>query len=115
MYKNLQTNIPKIYEALRSVDLGIPAEKKGTFGLTGAISGCPAPLRKDIMEASEKGATKVIPLTVLVEQIREIVKDVYGDGYDVAPLSTCEAGLWTAIDSLFSPPIAGRGDNYRSL
>lgn len=116
MYKNLQTNIPKIYEALRKAaeDLNIPAEKKGTFGLTGAISGCPAPLRKDIMEASEKGATKVIPLTALVEQLREIVKDVYGDGYDVAPTSTCEAGLWTAIDSLFSPPIAGRGDNYRA-
>ena len=106
MYKNLQTNIPKIYEALRSVDLGIPAERKNTFGLTGGISGCPAPLRKDIMEASEKGATKVIPLATLVEQLRILVKDVYGDGYDACPISTCEAGIWTCIDSLFTPPIA---------
>jgi len=116
MYKHLQANIPKIYEDLRkaSADLGIPAEKKGVIGLTGAISGCPAPLRKDIMEASEEGALKVIPLSTIVEQIREVVKDVYGDGYDVAPTSTCEAGLWLTYDTLFTPPMMGRGDNYRA-
>jgi len=116
MYKHLQANIANIYADVRkaSEDIGIPAEKKGTIGLTGAISGCPAPLRKDILEASEKGATKVMPLSSLVEEIREIVKDVYGDGFDVAPVSTCEAGLWVAFDSLFSPPAMGRGDNYRA-
>ena len=116
MYKHLQMNIPKIYEDLRkaSADIGIPAELKGQFGLTGAISGCPSPMRKDIMEAGEEGAKKVIPLATIVEQIREVVKDVYGDGYDVAPTSTCEAGLWLSYDTLFSPPAMGRGDNYRS-
>ena len=116
MYKHLQANIPNIYADARKAaeDVGIPAEKKGAIGLTGAISGCPAPLRKDIMEATEKGATKVIPLATLVEEIREIVKDVYGDSYDVAPVSTCEAGIWLSVDSLFSPPMLGRGDNYRS-
>ena len=116
MYKHLQANIPNIYADARKAaeDIGIPAEKKGALGLTGAISGCPAPLRKDIMEASEKGAVKVTPLSSLVEQIREIVKDVYGDGYDVAPVATCEAGLWLAFDALFTPPMLGRGDNYRT-
>ncbi|MCL2006612.1 MAG: PLP-dependent transferase [Treponema sp.] len=116
MYKHLQANIPNIYADARKAaeDIGIPAEKKGSVGLTGAISGCPAPLRKDIMEATEKGATKTIPLATLVEEIREIVKDVYGDGYDVAPVTTCEAGLWLSYDVLFSPPMMGRGDNYRA-
>jgi len=116
MYKHLQANIPNIYADLRKAaeDIGIPADKKGQLGLTGAVSGCPAPLRKDIMEASEKGATKVIPLASLVEEMREIVKDVYGDGYDVAPVATCEAGLWVAFDALFTPPAMGRGDNYRA-
>ena len=116
MYKHLQANIANIYADARKAaeGIGIPAEKKGAIGLTGAISGCPAPLRKDIMEASEKGAVKVIPLSTLVEEIREVVKDVYGDGYDVAPVSTCEAGLWLAFDALCSPPMMGRGDNYRS-
>ena len=116
MYKHLQANIQNIFAEARKAgeDLGIPAEKKGQIGLTGAISGCPAPLRKDILEACEEGAIKVIPLSTLVEEIREIVKDVYGDGYDVAPVSTCEAGLWLSYDTLFSPPMTGRGDNYRS-
>ncbi len=116
MYRQLQANIPNIYAEARKAadDIGIPPEIRGKFGLTGAISGCPAPLRRDILEAGEKGAAEVIPLARLVDEIREIVKDVYGDEYDVAPTSTCEAGLWLAFDALFTPPMQGRGDNYRA-
>ncbi|MFZ5634761.1 MAG: hypothetical protein ACOY40_18200 [Bacillota bacterium] len=116
MYRQLQASIPSIYaEAKKAADeIGIPPEIRGKFGLTGAISGCPAPLRRDIMEAGEKGATEVIPLAKLMDELREIVKDVYGDQYDVAATSTCEAGLWLAFDTLFSPPMMGRGDNYRA-
>jgi hypothetical protein len=116
MYKSLQANIPVIYaEAKKAADeIGIPAELRGKFGLTGAISGCPAPLRDDIMHAGEEAGRTVTPLAVMVDQIRELVKDVYGDEYDAAPTSTCEAGLWVTFDSLFSPPNLGRGDNYRA-
>ncbi|MFZ5642447.1 MAG: hypothetical protein ACOY46_02505 [Bacillota bacterium] len=116
MYRQLQANIPGIYAEAKKVadEIGIPPEIRGKFGLTGAISGCPAPLRKDIMEAGEKGALEVIPLAKLMDEIREIVKDVYGDEYDVASTSTCEAGLWLTFDVLFSPPMQGRGDNYRA-
>lgn len=116
MYKHLQANISNIYADARKAadEIGVPKEIRGKFGLTGAISGCPAPLRKDIMEASERGATEVIPLAKLVDEIRELVKDVYGDEYDAAPVSTCEAGLWVTFDTLFTPPMQGRGDNYRA-
>lgn len=116
MYEELQANTSKIYEQARqaAAEIGITPELKGKFGLTGAISGCPAPLRKDILEAGEDGAMEVIPLARLVEEIRQIVKDVYGDDYDVAPTSTCEAGLWVVFDTLVSPPSLGKGDNYRS-
>ena len=116
MYKHLQANIPNIYADARKAaeDIGVPAEKKGAIGLTGAISGCPSPLRKDIMEASEKGAMKVMPLAGLVDELRELVKDVYGDQFDACPVSTCEAGIWLSIDSLCTPPALGRGDNYRT-
>ncbi len=116
MYQHLQNSIPKIYEDLRKAadEIGIPAELRGRFGLTGAISGCPAPLRKDILEAGEKAALQVIPLKNMVDEIREIVKEVYGDEYDAAPLNTCEAGLWVSFDSLCTPPMQGRGDNYRT-
>ena len=116
MYRQLQANIASIYADARKAadEIGIPAELRGKFGLTGAISGCPAPLRDDIMEASEIGAKEVIPLAKLVDELRELVKSVYGDEYDAAPVSTCEAGLWVAFDCLFSPPAMGRGDSYRS-
>jgi len=116
MYKQLHAKIPEIYADARKAadEIGIPADVRGRFGLTGGISGCPAPLRKDILEASEKGATEVIPLAKLMDEIREIVKDVYGDTWDAAATSTCEAGLWTSFDTLFTPPNLGRGDNYRA-
>ncbi len=116
MYKYLQENMSNIYTEARmaSEKIGIPTELKGKFGLTGAISGCPSPLRKDVKEAIEKGTNEVIPLATLVEKIREVVKEVYGDDYDAAPINTCEAGLWVAFDVLFSPPMQGRGDSYQS-
>lgn len=116
MYKHLQANIPNIYAEAQKVaaEIGIPDEIKGKFGLTGAISGCPAPLRDDILEAGEKEAKKVVPLAAYVEQMREMVKEVYGDEYDVCPTNTCEAGLWVTFDTLCTPPNLGRGDNYRA-
>lgn len=116
MYRQLQANIPNIYADARKAadEINIPKELRGKFGMTGAISGCPAPLRDDIMEFNEHGAKEVIPLAKLVDEIRELVKSVYGDEYDAAPVATCEAGLWVTFDSLFSPPMMGRGDNYRS-
>jgi len=116
MYKALQANIPQIYaEAKKAADeIGIPKEIRGKFGLTGAISGCPAPLRRDIMEAAEKGATEVIPLAILVDKLREVVKSVYGDEWEPIPTSTCEAALWISFDTLCTPPAMGRGENYRT-
>ncbi|MEW6662285.1 MAG: hypothetical protein ACOY9Y_06425 [Bacillota bacterium] len=116
MYKQLQANIPNIYaEARQAADeIGIPKGLRGKFGLTGAISGCPAPLRDDILHVSEVGAKEVIPLAKLQEEIRELVKSVYGDEYDACPVTTCEAGLWVTFDVLFTPPMQGRGDNYRA-
>ena len=115
MYRQLQQNIPNIYaEAKAAAEEIVPKELKGKFGLTGAISGCPAPMRDDILAAGEEGSRQVIPLAKLVDELREVVKSVYGDEYDAAPVATCEAGLWVTFDALFTPPMMGRGDNYRA-
>lgn len=116
MYRHLQQNIANIYADARKAadEINIPKELRGKFGLTGGISGCPMPFRDDIMEAGERGAKEVIPLAGLVDNIRELVKSVYGDEFDACPVSTCEAGLWVTFDTLFSPPMMGRGDSYRS-
>ncbi|HHY04485.1 MAG TPA: hypothetical protein GX534_04800 [Thermoanaerobacterales bacterium] len=116
MYSSLQANIANIYNEARNAadEIGIPQELRGKFGLTGAISGCPSPLTKKVREALNKGTTEVIPLAKLVDEIRSIVKDVYGDDYDAAPINTCEAGLWVTFDCLFSPPMQGRGESYQA-
>jgi hypothetical protein len=116
MYKELHKLIPAIYaEARKRADeIGITPELKGKLGLTGAVSSCHALLSKEVSRAIEDASRKVIENKFLAEDIREIVKDVYGDEYDAAPVNTCEAALWVSFDTLVSPPMQGRGDNYRA-
>jgi hypothetical protein len=116
LYKQLQLNIANIYsEAKKAADeIGIPPEIRGKFGLTGAISGCHGIPHKEVRQAEEEYADKIIPNNVLDEEVREIVKSVYGDDYDGLAVNTCEAALWVCFDVLACPPLTGRGDNYRA-
>lgn len=116
LYKKLHQSMPAIYaEAKKFADeIGVPPEMKGKVGLTGAVSSCHALLTREVSQAVEDASRKVIENKFLIEEIREIVKDVYGDGFDAAPTNTCEAALWTSFDSLATPPMTGRGDAYRA-
>ena len=115
MYRDLQKKIPAIYTDFKKAaqKLKIKTEEQMNLGLTGAVSGIPAILREDVREAMEEQAQKVVSLTVLVDEIRTLVKSVYGDEYDACPINTCEASLWVSFDCLCTPPLSGRGDNYR--
>ena len=116
MYKELHKNIPAIYAEAKTFakDIGITSDIAGKVGLTGAVSGCHGLLSREVSDAIDGASRKVIANKVLVEEIREIVKDVYGDEFDAAPISTCEAGVWVSLDCLVSPPMQGRGSNYHS-
>ncbi len=116
IYKELHKNIPAIYAEARdlAVRIGIGPNIKGNIGLTGAVSGCHGLLSREVSQAIDGASRKVIQNKFLVEEVREIVKDVYGDDYDAAPVNTCEAALWVTLDCLASPPMQGRGGNYRS-
>lgn len=116
MYKELHKQIPVIYSEAKKFaeDIGIGPKLKGQLGLTGAVSSCHALLTKEVSEAMDKASRKVIENKFLSEEIREIVKDVYGDEYDAAAINTCEAALWVSFDCLATPPMQGRGMNYRA-
>ena len=116
IYKELHKNIAAIYgDAKKFADeIGITPAMKGQIGLTGAVSSCHALLTTEVGKAVEAASRKVVENKFLIEEIREIVKDVYGDGFDAAPVNTCEAALWVSFDALASPPMTGRGDNYRA-
>ena len=94
--------------------VGMTEEWKGVIGLTGSNSARPAYLRSDIIGAVAEGARSSRNLIEYAEEIRVVVKEQYGDEYDALPIATCEAAIWAAMDVLATPPIAGRGDNYRT-
>ncbi|MHA2207767.1 MAG: hypothetical protein ACXABV_01230 [Candidatus Thorarchaeota archaeon] len=115
VYQKLQKSTQLIFSELRKQDesLGLSDELKGKIGLGGG-SGTPPTVPKHVLDAINEASKKIVSLGPLVDDLRDIVKDVYGDAYDAAPVSTGEAACWVAMDSLVSPPIQGRGDLYRS-
>lgn len=114
LYAHMAASAPAIYErVVAEVESSGLADLRNQVGLTGAVSGCHGPLTEKVRLAMDEGARKVIPNSVLNDHVREIVKDVYGDEWDAAVVSTCEGALWVTFDTLFSPPLTGRGENYR--
>lgn len=114
LYQHMAESASGIYSrvAAEAASVGM-ADLRNQVGLTGAVSGCHGLLTNQVSQAIEAGARQVIPNSVLNNRVREIVKDVYGDEWDAAVVNTCEGALWVTFDTLFSPPLSGRGDNYR--
>jgi hypothetical protein len=114
LYKHMAAAAPAIYDKVVSeVEACGLSELRNQVGLTGAVSGCHGLLTDRVRTAIDEGAQRVIPNGPLNERVREIVKDVYGDEWDAAVVNTCEGALWVTFDTLFTPPLTGRGDNYR--
>jgi len=116
MYRHLQADTQKIYaEAMKlSEELGTAGESDRCISQTRAVPAYPSLLTQKVSAASEKGAKKTITPARLVDEIREVVKDVYGDEYDACPVNTYESGLWVTYKMLLSPPLAGPGETYRT-
>ena len=116
IYKDLKANEANIYAdvAKAAGEIGITPEMKGGIGLTGAVSGCHGLLGREVDEAVASVSRKVIPSAVFDEKIRDVVKSYYGDEYDAALISTCEAALAVSFDVLCMPPTMGKGDTYRA-
>jgi hypothetical protein len=94
--------------------LGIPAELQGKIGTSGASSALPGTIRLDVIEAMSSIAASFVSLRSLGDEIRRLVKSVYGDDYDAAATNSCEAALQVVYDALLTPPQLGRGDTYRA-
>ena len=77
-YKELHKSMPAIYAEAKKFadDIGITPDMKGKIGLTGAVSSCHALLTREVSKAIEDASRKVIENKFLIEEIREIVKDV---------------------------------------
>lgn len=95
-------------------ELAIPVESRGLIGTSGASSALPGSIRHDVMQAMAAVADSFVSPRALGDEIRRLVKSVYGDGYDAAVTNSCEASLGLVYDALLTPPQLGRGDTYRS-
>ncbi len=95
-------------------EIGFPDELRGNVGLSGQISECHGLLRKEISDAVDSGHRKVVNSGNLDFEVRKLVKEYYGDEYDAVTASTCEALIMVAFETLVTPPMTGRGDNYRA-
>jgi hypothetical protein len=104
-------------EEARRYGAKLGAGKLGTdIGLYAGSSSRPGNLPNyvldKIIEANRGGRT--LPVRVVEDELREVVKDVYGDGYDAAAANTCEAALRICLETLCAPPSMRHGDIYRS-
>ena len=116
MYTKLQQEKQQIYDEFKEAakEIEITQDEFMQMGCTGAVSGCPALLRKDVEDAINAPNRKVVGCASLQHEIRTIVKDVYGDEYDACPVNTCEASLSVVFDQLVAPPMMTRGDRYQA-
>ena len=116
LYHHLSETRGKLLEEAKKIPaaIGMPEKLLGNIGLSGMISECHGLLRKRISDAVEAGNRKVINSASLDYQVRKLVKSHYGDDYDAVTAATCEALLLVGCETLFAPPIAGRGESYRS-
>lgn len=115
-YQEIYNNIPKIHEEARKAAKEIGLEKvRGKIGLYPGSSSCPGSLPKYILKAIvEANQIPVLPMRKVEDQLREVVKDIYGDEYDAAATNTCEAALRVSYETLFAPPTMRKGETYRA-
>jgi hypothetical protein len=116
MYKKLYVKRENILSDAKKIGetLGITPSMKGRVGLTGSHSSFPGPISKDVLEDIIKAQDERRALPDLVDDLRDVVKDFYGDDYDAAPIASGEAALWTLIDVTMTPTLLGRGETYRT-
>ncbi len=115
-YQKIYESFPKIISEAEEVGKTMGVGKlKGEVGLYSGASSCPARLPDYVLDAIVKAnQQEVLPVRTVEDNVRNVVKDIYGDAYDCAVVNTCEAGLRVAIETLMAPPFMRRGDAYRA-
>jgi hypothetical protein len=96
-------------------NLKIPEKWHSKIGTSGSNSSAPSTLRRKVVEAIVKASLEYEPLVKTGDEIRRVVKSVYGDEYDAVTVNSAEAGLNLIYDVLFAPSLIGRGEPGRSF
>ncbi len=115
-YQEIFSNFPRIIEEARkaAIDLGLDKIQRNSFGTYPGSSSCPGLLPRYVLDEIVKVNKYVIPMRKIEDELRNIVKDIYGDDYDSAVTNTCEAALRVSFETLMAPPVLRKGGTYRS-
>ena len=115
-YQSIYDSFPGIVEEARRYGEEIGTLKlKQDIGLYAGSSARPGNLPDYVLDAiveANRGG-KTYPVRVIEDELREVVKDVYGDEYDAVAANTCESLLRLTLETLCAPPSMRHGDIYR--
>ncbi len=116
-YQQIYESMPKIHEEARQYGQELGLDKlEADIGLYAGSSSRPGNLPNYVLDEIIKGnrGGRTLTLRRVEDELREVVKDVYGDEYDAAAANTCEAALRICFETLCAPPALRRGDAYRA-
>jgi hypothetical protein len=115
-YQDIYNSMPKILGEAQEAAKELGLDKlKDKIGLYSGSSSCPGPLPNYVLDAIIRAnQTPVLPMRKVEDNLRELIKDIYGDDYDSAVTNTCESALRVCFETLFAPPTLRKGDAYRA-
>jgi len=115
-YEHLLTSRESIHKEAKEAAKEMGLDRfGGQLGLNTTSSSCPGPLPKYVWDAlAEARKKRVLPIRIVENELRDLVKDAYGDDYDGVALNTCESALRISFETLVAPPIMARGSTYRT-
>lgn len=106
-YQKIYESRPKIHEEAKQYAAKLGLDKiKDDIGMYAGSSSRPGNLPSYVLDAILKAnqSGKTLTLRRVEDELRDVVKSVYGDEYDAAAANTCEACLRICLSTLFQPP-----------
>ena len=115
-YQEIFERFPKIVADAERARTRLGLDRvAGKIGLYTGASSLPGALPDYVLDAIvAANRTPLLPVKRVEDDIRMLIKEIYGDAFDCAVTNTCEAALRVSYETLFAPPIMRRGDAYRS-
>lgn len=116
LYQQLYERLPQIREAARREGEKLGLDRlEGEIGLYPGSSSCPGLLPGYVLDpVIESNRGRIRPVRDCQEELRHLVKEIWGDGYEGVALNTCESLLRAVNEVIFAPPTMRKGEAYRT-
>jgi hypothetical protein len=115
-YQRLFEALPAVKAKARAAGERLGLHKlNDEIGLYPGASSCPGVLPSFVLDPivqSNRG--KIQPVAMYQDELRSLVKEIYGDEWDALALNSCESVLRIVNEVAFAPPTLRKGDAYRA-